>query len=677
MASLDPWRPVVRQKLGECLIQAGLITEEDLHTALAEQQRTGERVGAVFVRLNLATEKQVTKAIAYQLRFPFVNLTEEPPDRAALILIPRALAVARECVAVKLEGNLLTVAMSDPLLTGLVQELEQLTGHHIKQVIATRSDILESIRSGYPSAKAAPQVTSENLRIDVRARTLSEMTLATGGTSLEPATAVIALQPSPDSGETSGQSTDVPAIDDLIDLVFGSIVQSQPTDVHIELTGKRVIVRHRLDGLLTPALELPPWAHAPLIDRLKMLAGMNTSETRLPQQGQLHINGEDGSPHRFRAFTLNTLFGEKFVLRSVDRRQDPPPIEELGMSAPSMEQVGRFLRHTQGVVLVVGPTGSGKTTTLSSVVSAIKSRRTNIVTIESPIEYRIEDVNQTQVDDEAGLTFATALDAVLLQDADVVFVAELANEEIAATVMRAALKGKLVLSSVHAADAVSAIDSLEHLEVDRSTIAAALVGVVAQRLVRRLCVSCRRQYTPDAETLRALAISETSAAQVVFYHAVGCAECHHTGYRGRIGLFEVMRVEGKVRHLLARDGGADLIREAAIASGMVSLAEDGIGKVKAGITSADELLRVLNDLSQRRSLCPNCASPVTVDFTTCPHCGHRLGGCPKCARPQQPDWKYCPYCAAIMVSHKKKKKFKDRKASEPTTRIAEFKNQNR
>jgi type IV pilus assembly protein PilB len=300
-----------------------------------------------------------------------------------------------------------------------------------------------------------------------------------------------------------------------------------------------------------------------------------------------------------------------------------------------------------------------------------------MVTIESPIEYRIEGVNQTQVDEEAGLTFATALGAVLLQDPDIIFVGDLSDGEIAATGMRAALKGKLVLSSVPAGDAVSAIDSLEHLSIDRSTIASALVGVVAQRLVRRLCVSCRRQYTPDAETLRSLAISDASAAEVVFYHAVGCAECHHTGYRGRTGVFEVMRVESRVRHLIARDGGADLIREAAISSGMISLAEDGIGKVKAGITSAEELLRVVNDLSQRRSLCPHCASPVTLDFTTCPHCGHRLGGCPKCARPLQPDWKYCPYCAAIMVSHKKKKRFKNRKSSEPTTKIAEFKNQNR
>lgn len=664
----------MRQKLGECLIQAGLITEQDLQTALTEQRRTGERVGAVLVRLNLATEKQVTKAIAYQLCFPYVNLTEEPPDRAALILIPKDVAVARECVAVKLERNLLTVAMSDPLLTSLTQELEQLTGHNIRQVIATRSDILESIHGGYPSAVTAPQV---NPRIDVRGRTCAGVTPGSIATSLDAATEPIALRPTPDPAETSPQSTDGAAIDDLIDLVFGGIVQSQPTDVHVEPMGKRVVVRHRLDGLLTVALELPPWVHEPLIDRMKMLAGMNTSERRLPQQGQLHIDGADGSRQRFRAFTLNTLFGEKFALRAVDRRRAAPPIEELGLSAPAMEQVRGFLRHTHGMVLVVGPTGSGKTTTLCSVVSAMDLRRTNVVTIESPIEYRIEEVNQTQIDDQAGLTFAAALDAVLQQDPDVVFVGSLGDGEIAATSMRAALRGKLVLSSVPGGDAVSAIDSLEHFSIDRATIASALVGVVAQRLVRRLCVSCRRQYTPEAETLRALAISDAIAAEVVFYHAVGCAECQQTGYRGRIGLFEVMRVEGKVRHLLARDSGADLIREAAISSGMVSLAEDGIGKVKAGITSADELLRVLNDLSQRRSLCPNCASAVTLDFTTCPQCGHRLGGCPKCARQLQPDWKYCPYCAAIMVSHKKKKKFKDRKPSEPTTRIAEFKNQNR
>jgi len=667
----------VRQKLGECLIQAGLITDDDLQTALTEQRRTGERVGAVLVRLNLATEKQITKAVAYQLCLPYVNLTEEPPERAALVLIPKGVALARVCVAVRLERDLLTVALSDPLLPSLVDELEQLTGHRIKQVIATRSDILDSIHSGYPSVTAAAQVVSDDRPLDVLERTLSEGSTDLGAAALEPGDEAVAFQPSPDLREAPDEPTDASAIDELIDLVFGGIVQSHATDVHIEPMGQRVIVRHRLDGLLNVALELPAWVEEPLIGRLKMLAGMDAAETRLPQEGQLHLTAENGSQQRFRAFTLNTLFGEKITLRVIDRRQAPPPIEELGLSATAMEDVRRFLRQTQGMLLVAGPTGSGKTTTLSSAVSAIASRRTNIVAIESAIDYRIDDVNQTQVNEEAGLTVATALDAVLQQDPDVVLIGELTDRGVAVSSIQAALKGKLVLSSVHAGDAVSAIASLDDLSIGRSAIASALVGVVAQRLVRRLCVSCRRQCTPDAETLRSLAISEANAAEIVFYHAVGCAECHHTGYRGRTGLFEVMRVDGHVRQLIARNAGEDLLREAAISAGMISLGEDGIGKVKAGITSADELLRVVNDVSHRRSLCPNCASPVALDFTTCPHCGHRLGGCPKCARPVQPDWKFCPYCATSMVSHKKKKKSKNRQSPEPTTNIAEFKNQNR
>ena len=668
----------LRKKLGECLIQAGLITEEDLQTALAGHRRTGERVGAVLVRLNLATEKQVTKAIAYQLGLPFVNLTEDPPDRAALVLIPKDIALDRSCVAIRLERSLLTVAMSDPLLISLVQDLERQTGHSIKPVVATRSDILDSIHSGYPSATAAPWVIADKTRVDAGARTSRVMaSIDSGRTSLDPPEEQSSHEAALDGRDAPREKNDAAAIDELLALVFNGIVQSHASDVHIEPMGKRVVVRHRLDGLLNDAMKLPVWVHNPLIARLKVLAGMDPTETRLPQEGQLRIAREGDSHAQFRAFTLNTLFGEKIVLRVIDRRQEPMPIEELGLSGPAMEDVRGFLRQTYGLVLVVGPTGSGKTTTLSAAVSAIKSRRTNIVTIENPIEYRIDDVNQTQVNEEAGLTLAAALGAVLRQDADVVVVGELADRDTAATSMRAVQKGKLVLSSLHAGDAVSAVTGLTDLDIDRSVIASALIGVVAQRLVRRLCVSCRRQYTPDAETLRALAIPEASAAEMVLFHAVGCDECHHTGYRGRVALFEVMPVVGKVRHLIGQNTAVDLIREAAISAGMVSLGEDGIGKVKAGITSADELLRVVNDISQRRSLCPHCSGAVALDFKICPQCGHRLGGCPKCSRPLQPDWQYCPYCAVSMGSHKKKKKFKDRKASEPTSNIAEFKNQNR
>jgi type II secretory ATPase GspE/PulE/Tfp pilus assembly ATPase PilB-like protein len=281
------------------------------------------------------------------------------------------------------------------------------------------------------------------------------------------------------------------------------------------------------------------------------------------------------------------------------------------------------------MILVVGPASSGKTTTLSSMVSALKSGRTNITTIEDPIEYLIPGINQTRVNEKAKLTFASSLRAILRQDPDVVLVGELRDQETAKMVTHAAQTGRLLV------------------------------------------------YTPEAEMLRALSISD-DAGQVAFYKAVGCDECNHTGYQGRIALCEVMRVNDRMRRLIAQRAGEDLIREAAVESGMISLGEDGLGKVKAGITTPEELLRVVTEVREMRGLCPACSCAVAIDFHVCPGCGHRLGlGCPKCSRALQPGWNFCPYCSSSAVSKKKKKSKEHKPAEAPPSNVAEFKNQNR
>ena len=660
----------MRKKLGECLIQAGLITEDDLRTALTEHKRTGERLGAVLVRLNLATERQIAKALAYQLGFPYLNLAETAPDPNVVVLIPKDVALKRSCVAVRLDKNLLTVAMADPLLFSLVQDLEFQTGYRIKQVVATRADILEAIATGYPDKALMRTTGGPQAQVPATRHSAAQ---ASSGEAMVRRSEDESFEPIAGLKERS----EAAPIIDLVDLVVKSAIKAAASDVHVEPMEKGVLIRHRLDGLLKEVMDLPKWVHEGLIARLKIMAGMDIAEKRLPQDGRVRVTTDEGREVDFRASTLRTLHGEKMVLRVLDQNRGVPPLEELGFSAGALTDLRSFLRFQHGMILVVGPTGSGKSTTLCSSLMSVQSERTNIITIEDPIEYQLPGVNQTQVNEKIKLTFASALRSILRQDPDVILVGEVRDQETARIAMQAAQTGHLVLTTLHTDDAPSAVTRLNDIGVEPYVVASATIGIVAQRLVRRLCPSCRRQYTPPPDVLRALNISEADAANISFFRPVGCEQCHQTGYKGRIGIYEVMRITDKLRRLISSKASEDAIREAAQSGGMTSLGEDALAKVKSGVTTAEELLRVVTEVREIRSVCPSCKGPVALDFVACPSCGHRLSGaCPGCSRALQPGWTFCPYCARSTEGRTERRLRERREARElppAMTNVTEFK----
>ncbi len=632
----------MRKKLGECLVQAGVISDDELRRALGEHKSTGERLGAVLVRLGLASEEQIAKAIAFQLGFGYRDLADVRPDAATLALIPQDIAVERSCLPIAYDHGALTVAMSDPLSFSLVHDLERQTGHRITQVVATRDGIRRAIDRCYSlvtEARTDP-LALEIPDLDVSIRTES--------------------------------------IPELADLIVKNAIASHATDVHVEPTELGVVIRHRLDGVLTTVRQLPGQLHEGLIARLKTMAGIDVGEKRLPQDGRIRAAGEDGARVDFRVSTLRTVAGEKLVMRLLDRRKRAPLLDEIGLSESALATVRELLRQPRGMILVAGPAGSGTTLTLNALLATVPPDHANIVTIEDSVEYQTPGVNRTQVSDASGPGFAGALRLILDQDADVILLSHLRDAETAIVAVHAAQTGQLILSTLGADDTSSSVTRLADMGVERHAVAQALIGVIAQRLVRRLCTHCRRRYTPPDETLRSLDISGDEGAGMAFYQAAGCDQCNHTGYRGRLGVYEVMRVTDNLRRLISSSAPEPHLREAALAGGMISLGEDALAKVRSGVTTLDELFRVVSEVGEPRALCGGCGAPVDADYLVCPHCGTRQGdGCLQCGRVLQPGWTFCPYCARGTTEPRRLGRLKprenERRRERPPGNVAEFK----
>ncbi|TLM77513.1 MAG: type II secretion system protein GspE [Actinobacteria bacterium] len=552
-----------RERLGEMLVRAGLITQAVLDEVLEIQTREGHKIGDILVHNLIISEDQLAQTLAGQKGLRFVNLAALTIDRAAVALVPERLMRRRSMVPIGFEDGRLVLAMSDPLDIQAIDDAEMRSGQAVLPVVATESQIRFAIDK-YAEASEA----------------LVEVAEAAGAEVVEEVEDEAAL-----AGE------DVPVVR-LVNQIIRTAVRDGASDIHVEPLNKAVRVRYRVDGVLHEAMEIPSVSRAGVTSRIKIMAEMDISERRRPQDGRIALTYE-GRPLDLRVATLPTPFGESIVIRILNAELSFKELDDLGMSAQHLERFRWFLSRPYGAVLIAGPTGSGKTTTLYAGLRELNTVERKVVTIEDPIEYQMHGVMQMAVHPRIGLTFATGLRTMLRCDPDIVMIGEIRDPETAEIAIRAALTGHLVLSSIHTNDAPSALTRLLDMDVAPYITSSALLGVVAQRLARRLCVKCKKHAKVDAATLMRAGFDLKEAKTVKPYEAVGCPECFGTGYRGRIGLYEIMEIDDELRRLFLHEAPVDQLRKIAMDNGMCTLRRDALDKVAAGITSLDEVERVV------------------------------------------------------------------------------------
>jgi type IV pilus assembly protein PilB len=552
------------KQLGQILIELGYITQEQLETALEEHRKTPKSLGRVLIDLNMIKEADLVRALAEQVGLEFVDLTDYPIDPTATVLLPEALARRYRALPIGDREGKLLVAMSDPANVYALDDIRTITGRDVQPVVATANDVEQAIQK-----------------------------FAGMDTQVEALASVAAEAVEGDEAEMEAALEDAPIVK-LVNAIMTQAVGDRASDVHIEPGEKNVRIRFRVDGVLhEPMPAAPKNIQGGLISRLKVMADMNIAEKRVPQDGRISMK-VGGKQLDLRVATLPAVWGEKVVIRVLDKSNALLKLEDLGFLEDAYKRFSVSFKKPYGAILVTGPTGSGKSTTMYSTLNILNEIDKNIITVEDPVEYRLAGVNQVQVNPKAGLTFAAALRSILRADPDIVLIGEIRDRETATIAIEAALTGHLVLSSLHTNDAPSAITRLVEMDVETFLVASAIDCVVAQRLARNLCQRCKQAYQPEAAELAAAGYPEWLWPEVVeLFKPVGCQACSNTGYRGRIGLYEVMPMSEEIERLTVERASADAIRNVAVQQGMMTLRDDGLEKARMGITSLDEVARVV------------------------------------------------------------------------------------
>ena len=554
------------KELGDVLVEEGLITPEQLAEASAEQQRAGRSLGRILIDLGLVREPDLVSVLARQIGLDFVDLGDYQIDPRVPGLLSEQVARRYRALPIGFEDGRLIVAMSDPANVFALDDIRTITGMEVKPVVATAADIESAIRKYGHFEQSVEDMATE------------ASSLADDGKK--------------DTDQIDAAVEDAPIVK-LVNMLINQAVADGASDIHIEPAERDIRIRYRIDGVLHEVMRSPKNIQNGLISRLKVMADINIAERRIPQDGRVGLV-VSGKAVDLRLATLPTVFGEKIVIRILDKTSVLLKLEDLGFADHSFKSYEKVFRKPYGTILVTGPTGSGKSTTLYATLNIINSPDRNIITVEDPVEYRLPGVNQIQVNPKAGLTFSSALRAILRSDPDVLLIGEIRDRETALISMEAALTGHLVLSTLHTNDAASAITRLVEMDVEPYLVASAVDGVVAQRLARKLCGNCREGYRPSEAELEAAGYPPELWSQIeMLYRPAGCSRCGKTGFRGRMGLYEVMPMSEEIERMTAERRSSEDIRRLAVEQGMVTLRQDGLDKARSGATSLDEVFRVV------------------------------------------------------------------------------------
>ena len=565
-----------KKEIEELLIENGLITERQLSRAQDQAAKTGDPVTKILVGMGFVTDKDVTEMMGLQLNVDFVDLDNMELNPDIVKTIPDNLAKRYNVIAIDLVDNRIRLAMADPADILAIDDIRLVTGYDIEPVIATESSLKKVIGTQFGSTDLAEV---EDTVKDISAADFGDMEVddnAEEEVSLDELTKLVDEAP----------------IVRVVNLIISQAINDKSSDIHIEPDAKSVRVRYRVDGVLHEVMQPPKHIQAPMVSRIKIMSSLDIAERRIPQDGKIHLK-HDGREYDLRVSTLPCVHGEKVVMRILDRGSVMIGLGKLGFYPEIQAQLETMVDKPYGMVLVTGPTGSGKSTTLYSILNRLNTVGVNIMTVEDPVEYQIAGINQVQQNNKAGLTFAAALRSFLRQDPDIIMVGEIRDGETATIAVESALTGHLVLSTLHTNDSSGAVTRLIEMGIEPFLCSSSLICVLAQRLARTICPNCKEAYVPPMESIRKFGLAAYTDSEITFYKGRGCDTCKMSGYKGRTGIHELLVMSDRIRSLILQRCSTAEIRQCAIEEGMKTMPDDGLRKVLDGITTIEECLRVV------------------------------------------------------------------------------------